>query len=254
MEYSIDKLSKLAGISKRALRHYDEIGLLTPRRVSSNGYRVYGQAEVDLLQQILFYRELGMPLDEIRNIVQSASFDRAAALQDHLSSLLAKKEQLELLIGNLEKTISASKGEITMRDKEKFEGLKQKMIDENEQKFGTETRAKYGDKTVEASNAKLKGMTPEKMAEAETLTAQLNEALKKAYEQGDPTGELAQEACKLHKKWLGLYWGSYSQEAHRGLGQMYVDDPRFTAYYDAIAPGCAPFFRDAINLFCEETV
>lgn len=135
MEYSINKLAKLAGVSTRTLRYYDEIGLLSPERISNNDYRVYGQKEVDLLQQILFYRELGVSLDEIKNIVWSKDYDGIAALQGHLSALKAKKEQIELLITNVEKTIAASKGEITMSNKEKFEGFKQKMLDENEKQY-----------------------------------------------------------------------------------------------------------------------
>jgi len=87
MEYSINKLAKLAGITTRTLRYYDEIGLLSPQRISSNGYRVYAQKEVNLLQQILFYRELGVQLDEIKNIVWSENYDEFASLQDHLSAL-----------------------------------------------------------------------------------------------------------------------------------------------------------------------
>ena len=81
VEYSINKLSKLAGISTRTLRYYDEIGLISPKRINSNGYRVYGQKEVDLLQRILFFRELKMPLDEIKRIMQSKDFDDTVALQ-----------------------------------------------------------------------------------------------------------------------------------------------------------------------------
>lgn len=128
MEYSINKLAKLAGVSVRTLHYYDEIELLSPRRISSNGYRVYGQKEVDLLQQILFYRELGVPLDEIKRMVWSKNYDGIAALQGHLSALKAKRDQIDLLIVNVERTISASKGEIIMSDEEKFEGFKQKML------------------------------------------------------------------------------------------------------------------------------
>ena len=252
MEYSIHELAELSGVSRRALRHYDEIGLLTTQRVSGNNYRVYGQVEVDLLQQILFYRELGVPLEEIRILIQSESYDRTTALEGHLKALQTKKQQLELLISNLTKTIAASKGEIAMSDKEKFEGLKQKMLEENEQKYGAEIREKYGSEAVEASNRKFSAMTPEQHREIEELTAELNQTLRAAFEQGDPAGVLAQQACALHKKWLGYFWSSYSKEAHRGLGQMYVDDPRFTAYYDGITPGCTPFFRDALNIFCKE--
>ncbi len=102
MEYSVDRLAKLSGVSARTLRYYDQIGLLTPRRVG-NGYRVYGQEEVDLLQQILFYRELEVPLEEIRSIIRNGVYDAAAALESHLAELKGKKRRIEQLIGNLEK-------------------------------------------------------------------------------------------------------------------------------------------------------
>lgn len=250
MEYSINKPAKMAGVSTRTLRYYDEIGLLSPGRTSSNGYRVYGQKEVDLLQQILFYRELGVPLNEIKKIMGSKDYDGMAALQSHLKALKAKKEQLELLIATVEKTIAAAKGEINMNDGEKFEGFKRKMIKENEKRYGREVREKYGDQAMEASNAKLMGLTAEQYARLEELSRQINENLKTAFEQGDPSSELAQKVCALHKEWLSYYWDHYSKEAHLGLAQTYVEDPRFREYYDAIAVGCAEFLRDAIQIYC----
>ena len=250
MEYTVNKLAKLAGISTRTLRYYDEYGLLSPVRQSSNGYRIYGQKEVDRLQHILFYKELGVPLEEISKILSSQDFDGANALQDHLSALLAKRNQLDLLIANVEKTISTLKGETIMSDKEKFNGFTEKMVADNEKQYGQEIRAKYGDVAVDASNVKIKGMTQAQYAEVEALSAELNETLKTAFEQGDPTSELAQKTCELHKQWLCYFWDSYSKEAHIGVAQMYVDDPRFTAYYDKIAPGCAVFLRDAVLVFC----
>jgi len=251
MEYTINKLAKLAGVSTRTLRYYDEFGLLSPSRISSNGYRIYGQKEVDRLQQILFYRELGMPLDNIKQILLSKDFDGKAALESHLSALQAKRRQLDLLIANVEKTIKAAKGEIIMSDKEKFEGFLQKMVDENERKYGKEIRAKYGDEAVNSSNAKIMGMSKEQYEEHERVTVELNETLKAAFNLGDPSSELAQKACELHKKWLCFFWKNYSKEAHMGVTQMYVDDPRFTAYYDKIAVGCAAFLRDAVAIYCK---
>ena len=248
MEYTINKLAKLAGVSTRTLRYYDQRGLLSPRRVS-NGYRVYGVREVGRLQQIMFYRELGVPLSEISRILDAEDFDGASALQEHLAALRDKRVRLDLLIANVEKSMRAMKGETSMSDHEKFEGFKQALLDENERNYGGEIRAKYGEDAIERSNAKVRGMTQEQYAEAERLSEQLNEVLKAAFEQGDPQSELARQACELHKKWLCLFWESYSEQAHIGLVQMYVDDPRFTAYYDKIAPGCAQFLRDAVNLW-----
>ena len=159
MEYTVQKLAQLAGVSARTLRYYDEIDILKPARINSSGYRIYGQAEVDRLQQILFYRELGVDLDSIKNIVTAPSFDGAKALREHREKLLEKKKQLDLLIANVDKTIALTEGRMNMSDKEKFEGFKKKMIDENEKKYGKEIREKYGKDTVEKSNAKVLNMS-----------------------------------------------------------------------------------------------
>ena len=115
-------------------RYYDEIGILKPAKINSSGYRIYGQAEVDRLQQILFYRELGVSLENIKEIVTSPTFDGARALREHRAKLLEKREQLDLLIVNVDKTIALTEGRIEMSNQEKFAGFKQKMIDDNEKK------------------------------------------------------------------------------------------------------------------------
>jgi len=249
MEYTVQKLARLAGISTRTLRYYDEIGLLKPARINSSGYRIYGQKEVDKLQQILFYRELELSLDAIKEIITSPSFDEVRALKEHREKLLMKRKQLDLLIKNVEKSIESAEGRIKMSDKEKFEGFKKKMIEENEKKYGKEIREKYGEEAVRKSNAKLMNMTKEQFDEAQRLSQRMMETLEAAFATGDPAGELAQKAADLHRQWLCFYWDSYSKEAHAGLAQMYVDDERFTAYYDQKQPGMAKFLRDAILIY-----
>ena len=249
MEYTIQKLASLAGVSTRTLRYYDEIGILKPARINSSGYRIYGQEEVNRLQQILFYRELGVGLDSIKDIIMAPSFDGAKALREHREKLLEKREQLDLLIANVNKTIALTEGRITMSNKEKFEGFKKKMVEDNEKKYGKEIREKYGKDTVEASNAKVMNMTEEQYQAVTALAEQLHTTLAEAFKTGDPAGELAQKAADLHKQWLTYYWKEYSKEAHAGLAQMYVDDERFTAYYDKEQPGTAEFLRDAIHIY-----
>ncbi|MEI7884579.1 MAG: MerR family transcriptional regulator [Clostridia bacterium] len=250
MEYSINKLAILAGISTRTLRYYDEIKLLRPVRNSTSGYRIYGETEVNLLQQILFFRELALPLEKIKVILSSPDFNEEQALQEHLLALRAKKEQLEKLILNAEKSILARKGLNKMTNEEKFAGLKDQLITENEEKYGAEIREKYGEEQVDASYSKLKKMSPADMAKVEALSLQVNETLQAAMLTDSPAGELAQAACALHQEWLMHFWQNYSKEAHLGLAQMYVEDPRFTEYYDKIAPGCALFLRAAIEVYC----
>jgi DNA-binding transcriptional MerR regulator len=249
MEYTVQKLGLLAGVSTRTLRYYDEIGILKPARINSSGYRIYGQAEVDKLQQILFYKELGLHLDKIKEIVTSPSFNAAKALSEHREQLLDKRLQLDRLIANVEKTIASNEGRITMTDKEKFEGFKQKMVEDNEQKYGKEIREKYGEEAVNKSNQKVLNMTQEQHDEVTKLAEEVRKTLAEAFETGDPSSELAQKAADLHKQWLTYYWNEYSKEAHAGLAQMYVDDERFTAYYDKQQPGTAEFLRDAIYIY-----
>jgi DNA-binding transcriptional MerR regulator len=253
MEYTVQKLANLAGISTRTLRYYDEIGILKPARINSSGYRIYGPKEVDRLQQILFYRELGIGLESIKEIMAEPDFDPSVALRDHREKLLVRRNQLDALIANVEKTIASMEGRIIMSDKEKFEGFKQKMIDENEKKYGKEIREKYGNEQVEKSNQIFKNMSKEKYEELENLNKRIFETLKMAMETGDPAGELAQKAADLHRQWLSFCWGSYSKEAHAGVAQMYVDDERFTAYYDKEQPGMAKFLRDAVFIYTGQT-
>jgi DNA-binding transcriptional MerR regulator len=248
MEYTVQRLARLAGVSTRTLRYYDEIGILKPARLNSSGYRIYGQAEVDLLQQILFYRELGLSLDRIKKMITHPSFDKRKALKDHREQLIHKRKRLDVLIANVEKTIAFMEGKISMTDEEKFEGFKRRMIDENERKYGKEIREKYGDDSVSRSNEKLKNMTQGEYEEVTHLEKQVMATLVEAFKTGDPAGELAQKAADLHKQWLTCYWSEYSQEAHAALAQMYVDDDRFKAYYDQ-QPGMAEFLRDAIHVY-----
>ncbi|MBC1798316.1 MerR family transcriptional regulator [Listeria booriae] len=249
MEYTVQKLAKLAGVSTRTLRYYDEIGILKPARINSSGYRIYGQNEVDRLQQILFYREMNVGLDKIKAILEQPDFNETEALKTHRAQLLDKRKQLDELIRNVEKSIAHSERRITMTDQEKFEGFKQKMIDENEEKYGTEIREKYGDDKINKSNAKLKGMSEAEMERVNRLAETILVELAEAFETGDPAGDKAQEVAAMHKEWLSTYWDTYSKEAHAGLAQMYVDDERFTAYYDKDQPGLAAFLRDAIVIF-----
>lgn len=249
MEYSVQKLSKMAGVSTRTLRYYDEIGILKPARINSSGYRIYSNKEVDRLQQILFYRELGMNLENIGEIIASPDFDEVKALREHRVKLLEKRLQLDTLIENINKTIGYKERGILMSDKDKFEGFKKQLVDENERKYGQEIREKYGEETVNQSNFLLKNMTQEQYEEMNRLNEEIMRTLYAAFQTGDPAGELGQKAADLHRQWLGFTWKNYSKEAHAGLAQMYVDDERFTAYYDKEQPGLAKFLRDAIHVY-----
>lgn len=249
MEYTVQKLSRLAGVSTRTLRYYDEIGILKPARINSSGYRIYGEEEIDILQQILFYKELGINLDAIKSILEDPSFNKLTSLKDHHSKLLEKRKQLDLLITNVEQTIASVKGDVKMANKEKFKGFKQKMIDANEKKYGKEIREKYGDDTIDKSNRRFANMSEEDYNKFTSLSEEINKTLLEAFKTNDPSSELAQKVANMHKEWLLYTWPKYSKEAHAGLAQMYVDDERFKSYYDKEQDGLAEFLRDSILVF-----
>ncbi|NLJ71990.1 MAG: MerR family transcriptional regulator, partial [Syntrophomonadaceae bacterium] len=196
------------------------------------------------------FRELGVSLENIKQILNTPSLNRLMLLQEHLEQLLNKRNQLDMLIANVNKTIALTEGRInSMSDKEKFEGFKQKMIDDNEEKYGIEIRAKFGSNKIDESNQKIKGMNEEQYHKWEKLSVEILENLEKAVATGNPAGELAQKTADLHRRWLSYSWGSYSKEAHAGLAQMYVDDERFTTYYEKVGTGATIFLRDAILIY-----
>ncbi|HIW88639.1 MAG TPA: MerR family transcriptional regulator [Candidatus Ligilactobacillus excrementipullorum] len=247
MEYTIKKFAQLSGVSARTLRYYDEIDLLKPARINSAGYRIYGAKEVERLQQILFYRQLDLQLAEIKNILDAPDFDVEQALNDQWQQLSQKKADIERLLTAVEQTLDHYQGEKKMSDQEKFMAFKKQKITENESKYGAEIRTKYGEKTIDASNQRFLNSTAAQLQEKATTEQQLFEKLQ-AYVQ-NPQSDLAKEIFDLHKQWLSYTWTSYSAEAHRGLGLMYVSDERFTRYYDRHFVGAAQALNDIIQQF-----
>lgn len=248
MEYTVKQLAELAHISPRTLRYYHQIGLLRPGRISQAGYRLYGPAQVDRLQQILFYRELGLPLEHIASLLDAPDFDRQKALHSHLAALRQQREQLDSLILTVEKTIQHETGGTMMTDPEKFEGFKARIIQENEARYGAELRERYGDLPVDRANQCVRSLTPEEYDAWKSLGNEILSLLEQAVRsRADPGGETGRRAAQLHRRWLSYSWEQYSPAAHKALAQMYVDDARFTAYYDRSVPGCAAFLRDAVS-------
>lgn len=253
MEYSIREVSEIAGISARTLRYYDSIGLLKPAFVQESGYRYYGERELEMLQQILFYRERGFKLDQIAKILYSEDFDVMSALGEHLAELKKEQARIQSMITTVKKTIASMKGEITMNDQERFEAFKKDAVQKNEEAYGQEIRSRYGDEEVDASNQKILNMTKEEYQRFQALSQELNDLLKTAVRSGEkPEGEAGRSAVRLHKEWLTMTWKTYSVKAHQGVAQMYTADERFTKYYDSEIPGCAQFLKEAVEYWAEK--
>lgn len=247
MEYTINKLANIAGVSTRTLRYYDEIDLLKPCRISSSGYRIYGEKEVDILQQIMFYKSMDMKLSDIKNIISDPDFEVEKALEKHKEELIKRKEEIEELIRTVQKTIKNKKGEIKMSNKEKFEGFKKGKIEENEKKYGKEIRSKYGEETIKESNKKFMNLKEEDFEKMNNVEKELFELLKVVLESNNIEGEEGKRVYELHRQWLSFTWPKYTKEAHIGLANMYLQDERFENYYDKrIKNGATKILRDCI--------
>lgn len=245
--YRIGELARMAGVSVRTLRFYDEIGLLAPARRADNGYRVYSSRDVDRLQEILLLRQLGVAVRDIPPLLSADAGARLRALAGHLARLRAERDRLSRLIDTVERTITAREGGEPMADAEKFEGFKRKLVQDNEERCGAEARARYGDAAVDESNRRMLNMSETEYRRFRALEDEIRTILEEAVRAGaDPAGETGARVCALHREWLGFTWPAYSAEAHRGLAETYVADERFRDYYDRDVAGCAAWLRDAI--------
>ncbi|WP_342528298.1 MerR family transcriptional regulator [Chryseomicrobium sp. FSL W7-1435] len=244
---TIKQLADISGVTTRTLRHYDEIGLLKPAELSDAGYRLYSEKEVDQLQQILFFRELEFPLQVILTLLKEQKFDELLVFENHRKLLLKKQKRLTEILETLEKTIEAKRGGSTMTNEEKFTGLKTRLIAENEERYGAEVRENYGDAVVDASNAKMMGLSEEDFQQMKHIELELLEILKHATPANDVESKEAKQLVDLHKAWISYTWPQYSADAHKGLAEMYVADERFSHYYNQHVPGAAEYLRNSIH-------
>jgi DNA-binding transcriptional MerR regulator len=242
MKMKIKEVADLVGISVRTLHHYDEIGLLSPSDISASGYRIYSDDNLEMLQQILFFKELGFSLKQIHEMISSPTYDRKEALEMQRNLLIEKRRRLDKILATIDKTISHMKGEIEMSQKERFEGFDFSSIP-----YEQEAREKYGDKAVDDSREKLEKLSKEE------LTKSINEIYRKLANLrfGSPETDEAQEAIE---EWFVFVnnMGKYSLDAFKGLGQMYVDDKRFTKNIDKFGEGLARFMCDAMAVFADK--
>ncbi|MGX7058365.1 MerR family transcriptional regulator [Vagococcus humatus] len=229
--YHIKELAQLAHITTRTLRYYDEIDLLKPASISQNGYRLYGEKQVEQLHYILLLKELGLSLQTIQSILTHSDTDLVAILELHQQKLIQKQQQLTQLLQTVEKTIAEQKGEYHMTNEEKFNQFKQERIQKNDTLYGEEIRDKYGEELVEAVYQKQLNQTKESYQEQIQTEELLFASLKQALEQQTPLDD-TQMIFQLHKDWLKQHWTFYSKEAHRGLATMYQETPTFLDYYD----------------------
>ena len=240
---TVKQLSKLAGITPRTLHYYDEIGLLTPTQVHDNGYRYYGPEAVLRLQQILLYRKLDMPLDEIQKIMGRRDFDALDALENHKKELHRRIDQMERLVSTVEDTILFIKGQKEMSQKQLFEAFSE----EQQAEYEKEVMLKYDPETVKASSKKWKSLTAEEKQRISEEGNAAHNALLAAMPKG-PASPEAQAGVERWRKQIEYFW-TPDDSALLGLAQGYNSDARFKATFDRIDPGLAEFILAAVTVY-----
>ncbi len=243
--YTVKQLSKLAGVSNRTLHYYDEIGLLTPTVVANNGYRFYDQEALLRLQQILFYKELDIPLENIKDIIDRSGFNQLEALQAHREALLKRVQRLNHLIQTIDKTVRHLQGDYTMKQEEYFEGFSE----EQQKEYAEEARKRYGDEAVNESEARWNSYSKEQKNAIFAKGKLVMEAFANAMNREPSDPEVQKLALEWHHHIENFYACSY--ERLRGLGDLYVEDPAFTKNIDRGHPGLAAFIHKAIAVYCE---
>jgi MerR family transcriptional regulator, thiopeptide resistance regulator len=245
MAYTVGQVAKLAGVTVRTLHHYDEVGLLSPSGRTSAGYRRYDDADLERLQLIRYYRELGFPLEEIAAILDDPEVDPAAHLRRQHELLTGQIGKLQEMVAAIELAMEARRMGIQLTPEERFEVFgdfdPDAHAEEAEQRWGG-TDA-YRESTRRAARYSKEDWLRNK-AENEDWGRRVAAIMDSGAPADSPAAmELAEEHRQLISRWF--YECSY--EIHTGLADMYVADPRFTAYYEKIRPGLAAYLSEAIH-------
>jgi DNA-binding transcriptional MerR regulator len=247
--YTVRQLAKLAKVSVRTLHHYDQIGLLKPTSRTAAGYRQYGEKDLLRLQQILFFKELDVPLSEIQTILDRPGFDQVQALQDHKTLLVQRADRLSRLLKTIDATIDKlSEAKMSLTEAELYEGLSQDQID----RWKQEVREKYDPKIVAESQQRVSKMSKQQWAAIKAEGGAVTQEL--AALMGKPIGDpQVQKAIGRQFAWVGNFY-TVTPEIFRGLGQLYVEHPEFRANYEKVKVGLADFIQAAITYYCDHTL
>ncbi|MER5435648.1 MerR family transcriptional regulator [Streptomyces sp. NPDC002588] len=244
MSYSVGQVAAFAGVTVRTLHHYDEIGLLVPGGRSHAGHRRYDDADLDRLQQILFYRELGFPLEEVAALLDDPEADPRAHLRRQHELLTARIEKLRKMAAAVEHAMEARKMGIDLTPEERFEVFG----DKDPEQYAEEAEARWGGTEAYAeSQRRAARYTKDDWKRIQAEVGAWGERYTDLMAAGEPpAGEAAMDMAEEHRRHIGRWYFACPYGMHRSLGEMYVSDERFKAFYDAMRPGLAEHLRDAI--------
>jgi DNA-binding transcriptional MerR regulator len=243
VSYTVGRLARMAGVSVRTLHHYDRIGLLEPTDRSEAGYRLYGESDLLRLQQILFYRELDVPLWRIREILDGPSFDLVAALAEHRALLEARGRRITRLVETIDRTTARLRGEERMlTDDELYEGFPHEKVEA----WKAEAEARWGE-TYRESNRRVRAWSKEKLAAVKAEGERITGSLAELMDRGPSDAHVQALVGELYEHLRHYY--EPTPEVFAGLGRMYFEAPEFHARYEAIRPGLARFLREAMGVY-----
>ncbi len=246
MRYTVQQLADIAGVSVRTLHHYDEIKLLSPARAGNN-YRTYGEPELLRLQQILFFRELDFSLEDISKTLADPKFDMGKALEQHRTQIQSKQLRLVGLLATIDKTLLKISGKKDITDDELFDAFWEK----HEKEYAPEAELRWGHTDAyKQSKERTKHLTKEDYKRLSKEGDAFMKDLAQCIDKG-PADPETQKKIAQHYEALHVFYDP-SPELYRGLGQMYVEDPRFRAYYEKYDPRMPEFMRDAMFFFTEK--
>ena len=239
----INEVVKLTGVSARTLQYYDEIGLLIPQKLD-NGYRDYTEENLEKLQKILFYRFLKFKLNDIKELLEG-NFDNLKILEQQRELILREKEKFEVILHNIEKTISNYKGEQTMTIEEKFNGFKKEDLN----KYENQAVEKYGKDTIEESKKRQSGRE-------EIVTEEFNEVFRSMAKFKDGNVDVAEKEVQSKVEDLYNNMNEYafdcSIEVFSYIGKGYVHNPEFKKNIDKFGEGVAEYTSKAIEKYCSD--
>ncbi len=242
--YTVGQVAKAAGVTVRALHHYDAIGVLSPGGRTASGYRRYEDADLDRLQQVLFYRELGFPLEEITAVLDDGSVSPTEHLRRRHELLTARIGHLQELAAAVERAMEARQMGIQLTPEEKFEIFG---ADYDERWEGEAEQTWGGSDAWTDARRRTGGYGRADWQRIQADAAALNERLVRAHLAGTaPDGEAAMDLAEAHRQHISDHFYACGHEMHRGLAAMYLADPRFTATYETLAPGLARWLHDAM--------
>jgi DNA-binding transcriptional MerR regulator len=244
---TISQVARMAGISVRALHHYDAIGLLRPLSRTPAGYRLYTQADLLRLQQILFYRELDMPLAEIAQVLDDPAFDPLRALAEHRRQLQARAARIERLLGTIERTMSKLTENDMDDDKVTDAELYAGFTAEQRAQIEEEVQQRWDPAIVAESNRRARAMSKSQWAALKQEGEDVERGLAGLIDR-DPANTAVQALIARHFAMMNQFY-PVTPDMYRGLGAMYVSDDRFRAHYEQIAPGLADFMQAAIEVY-----